>query len=217
MDIQLGGRDSLYKPNFQLEKVKYKHSINYFADYLYDGLDSDYFPNTGYKAHVRGMLYTHNGISYHKGYPYGSIFFTGETAWKIVPRLYLLPKITGRFLFGKNFPLYYQNYVGGIFDANFFPQQFGWETSQYIHLLENYYLSANVNLRYKIKKRFYLTALSEFGKSSQKFNNLIDGEYLWGVGLRASYDFFLGPISAQVNYSNIYKNVTLFINVGFYF
>ena len=213
----MGGRDYLYKPNYELEKVKYKHSINYFADYLYDALDSDYFPTKGYKAHVRGMLYTKDGASYHKGYPYGSVYFMSETAWKIIPSLYLLPKITGRFLFGKDFPIYYQNYVGGIFDANFFPQQFAWETSQYVHLFENYYLSARINLRLMIKKRIYLTALSEFGKTSHKIDDLIDGKYLWGVGLRASYDFFLGPISMQVNYSNLYKNVGFFFNAGFYF
>ena len=213
----MGGRDSLYRPHYEYEKVKYKHSINYFGDYLYDALNSDYFPTKGYKAHVRGMLYTRDGATYHKGAPYGSILFSGETAWKIVPSLYLLPKITGRFLFGKNFPMYYQNYVGGIFDANFFPQQFGWETSQYVHLLENYYVSARINLRYMIKKRLYITALSEFGKTSHKFDDLIHGKYLWGAGLRASYDFFLGPISVQVNYSNLYKNFGFFFNAGFYF
>ena len=213
----MNGRDSLYKPNYQFEKVKYNHSINYFADYLYDGLDSDYFPTKGYKVHVRGMLYTNNGYSYRKGIPYGSIQLSGETAWKILPTLYLLPKISGRFLFGKNFPLYYQNYVGGIFDANFFPQQFGWETSQYVHLLENHYLAARINLRYTIKKRLYATALSEFSKSSHKFEDLIGGKYNWGVGLRVSYDLFLGPLSAQVNYSDLYKNVGFFINAGFYF
>ncbi len=213
----MGGKDSLYRPNYKLDKVKYKHSINYFADYLYDGLDSDYFPSSGYKVHVKGMLYTHNGITYQKGYPNGSIQFAGETAWKLLPSLYLLPKISGRFLFGKDFPLYYQNYIGGIFDANLFPKQIEWETSQYVHLLDNYYLSARINLRYMIKKRLYITAMSEFGKSSHKFKDIIDGKYSWGVGLRASYDFFLGPISAQINYSNLYKNVGFFINAGFYF
>jgi len=35
--------------------------------------------------------------------------------------------------------------------------------------------------------------------------------------LRASYDFVLGPVSIQANYSSLGKNVGFYINAGFVF
>ena len=43
------------------------------------------------------------------------------------------------------------------------------------------------------------------------------GGDLWGGALRASYDFVLGPVSIQANYSNQGKNVGFYINAGFVF
>ena len=43
------------------------------------------------------------------------------------------------------------------------------------------------------------------------------GDDLWVGALRASYDFVLGPVSIQANYSNLGKNVGFYINAGFVF
>ena len=48
-------------------------------------------------------------------------------------------------------------------------------------------------------------------------SHILIGDDLWGGALRASYDFVLGPVSIQANYSNLGKNVGFYINAGFVF
>ena len=48
-------------------------------------------------------------------------------------------------------------------------------------------------------------------------SHILIGDDLWGGVLRASYDFVLGPVSIQANYSNLGKNVGFYINAGFVF
>ena len=61
------------------------------------------------------------------------------------------------------------------------------------------------------------TALGEYGKEARKFSHILIGDDLWGGALRASYDFILGPVSIQANYSSLGKNVGIYINAGFIF
>ena len=48
-------------------------------------------------------------------------------------------------------------------------------------------------------------------------SHILIGDDLWGGALRSSYDFVLGPVSIQANYSNLGKNVGFYINAGFVF
>ena len=52
---------------------------------------------------------------------------------------------------------------------------------------------------------------------SRKISRILSGDNLWGCALRASFDFVFGPISLQTNYSNLDKNVGVYINAGFLF
>ena len=77
--------------------------------------------------------------------------------------------------------------------------------------------SRQLGFRYRVKGKFYLTALGEYGKEARKFSHILIGDDLWGGALRASYDFVLGPVSIQANYSSLGKNVGFYINSGFVF
>lgn len=68
-----------------------------------------------------------------------------------------------------------------------------------------------------MKNKFYVTALGEYGKQSYRTLRILCGYDLWGCNLRASFDFVFGPISIQTNYSNLSKNVGLYINAGVLF
>lgn len=193
------------------------HFLNYFATFTMDTYDRRYYPTHGSQVQVQGTLHTDNGMQYDSGTPFGSVAFHAETALQLNHRLHLLPVVKGRFLFGNSIPVIYQNCAGGIFDANYLPWQMAWETVQHTHLLGHNVFTGRLAFRYRVKGKFYLTALGEYGKESHKTSRLFCGDDLWGCALRVSYDFVLGPISVQTNYSNLGKNVGVYINVGFKF
>lgn len=193
------------------------HFLNYFASIKVDSYDRRCFPSRGGCVYVLGAIHTDDGIKYDERNPFGEVVFRTECALRLTPIFYLIPKLKGRFLFGEKTPALYQNYVGGIFDANYLPWQMAWETSQHTHLLERNIIMGQLAFRYRLKSKFYLTALSEYGKEAHNTTEIFSGKNFWGFALRASYDFVFGPISIQTNYSNLWKNVGVYVNAGFVF
>ena len=104
-----------------------------------------------------------------------------------------------------------------MFEAAYLPWQQSWESVQHTHLVERNFVGTKLALRYRVKNKFYLTALGEYGKESHEIQDILGGGDLWGCALRFSYDFILGPVSLQTNYSNLGKNVGMYINAGFCF
>ena len=193
------------------------HFLNYFASVVMDTYDRRYFPTRGSRIQVQGVLHTDDGLQYADGNPFGEATFCAESALRLNSRLYLLPKLKSRFVFGSSIPAIYQNYAGGVADGYYLPWQMAWESVQHVHLLERNVVTAQLGFRYRVKGKFYLTALGEYGKEAHKFSHILIGDDLWGGALRASYDFVLGPVSIQANYSSMGKNVGFYINAGFIF
>lgn len=191
--------------------------LNYFTDFTMDTYDRVYFPTRGSQIQLQGVMYTDNGFSYDDDSPFGAFAFRAATAIRLSSRFYMLPALKGRFVFGNDISPIYQNYVGGIFEANYLPWQKAWESVQGVHIVEKNFAAAKLALRYQIDKKIYVTALGEYGKETHEIEDMFSGDDLWGCALRFSYDFFLGPIAIQTNYSNLHKNVGFYINAGFKF
>ena len=191
--------------------------LNYFTDFTMDTYDRAYFPTRGSRVQLQGYLYTDNGISYDDDSPFGALALHAATTIPFGSRFYMLPALKGRFVFGDGISPIYQNYVGGVFEADYLPWQKAWESVQGVHILERNFAAARLALRYRIDKKFYITALGEYGKESHEIEDIFSGGDLWGCALRFSYDFLLGPIAIQANYSNLHKNVGVYINAGFKF
>jgi NTE family protein len=207
----------LYDVNYNAIDVGDSHFINYYTKLELDTYDNKYYPTKGGKVELLGTAYTGNGATYKGHAPFADFSLNVQTAWSLSSRLYMLPSLKGRFIFGKDIPCIYQNYVGGVYGSRYLPQQMPWESVLSTHIVDRHFLGARLGLRYRIQNKIFVTALGEYAKESHEFDSVLKGKDDWGCALRVSYKYIFGPIGLQVNYSSLYKNVGVYVNAGLFF
>lgn len=100
-----------------------------------------------------------------------------------------------------------------------------------ISLAFNNLAVARADLRVRLFRNHYLTAMFNYGRSSVDFQNFLEEQKelqwsdlydynasnWWGGGLMYSLDTKIGPINFDVTSSNISKKANLYFSVGYFF
>ena len=90
---------------------------------------------------------------------------------------------------------------------------------------------ARLDVRARMFKKHYLTAMFNYGRSGIDFKSFVGKENSllwsnlydynasnwWGAGLRYSIDTKMGPLHFDVSSSNISHNVNCYFSLGYYF
>lgn len=206
-----------YDERYEARNENDNHFIDYYTTLGFDTYNNKYYPTRGGIFELKGSLYTDNGATYRKQSPVAAFSLNAQTVVKLSNRFCLLPELKGRFIFANRVPNIFQNFIGGIYDNKYLSQQISWESATSTYIVDRNFLSSRLKLRYAITSKLYLSAIGEYAKESAHFDNILRGKDKWGCILRTSYDSMVGPLSVQIHYSNMYKNLGYFISAGFYF
>lgn len=227
------------------------NTVGTFAYIEYDNLNKASFPTRGVTGKLdftwKDMVYTSRGKS---TLGLGSIVFGIEGYVPVIEdRIVLVPQLYGSFLFGdgaKNstsvswnpmfggpVPAYptMNNVIGGTEMGRHIDQQLPFIGVNDISLAFNNVAIARADIRTRLFRNHYLTAMINYARSSIDMQNFFkEREVLqwsdlydynasnwWGAGLRYSIDTKLGPLSLDVSSSNISKSVNLYFSLGHYF
>jgi NTE family protein len=161
----------------------------------------------------------------------------------------LIPQLYGSILFGKGasngrtnawnpvfngpVPAYpsMNNVIGGTEMGRYIDQQLPFIGLNKRSLAFNNVGILRADLRVRLFRNHYLTAMVNYARSSIDLQNffkerdeLLWGKLYyynvsnwWGAGLRYSIDTKLGPLSVDISSSNISKKVNLYFSLGYYF
>ena len=245
-------RKVMYKQYEALDNdYKSVNTIGSFAYFHYDNLDKPNFPTRGVAGKInftwKDMLFNSKGVN---SLGYGSVVFGIEGYIPFVKdRLVFVPQLYGSLLFGKGAsngtseswnPLFngpvpsypsMNNVIGGAEMGRYIDQQLPFIGLNNISLAFNNVAVVRLDIRARIFKNHYITAIVNYARSSIDLNNffkekdsLVWGEYYgynasnwWGAGVRYSIDTKIGPISFDISSSNISKRVNLYFSLGHYF
>jgi NTE family protein len=209
------------------------------------------FPTRGATGKVdftwKDMIYSGNGTN---TLGLGSVVFGFEGYVPIIEnRLVLIPQIYGSFLFGKGayngineawnplfsgpVPAYpsMNNVIGGTEMSRYIDQQIPFIGLNNISLAFNNVAVLRTDVRTRIFKNHYLTAMINYARSGIDLKNFFceqdtlqwgelynyNSSNWWGAGIRYSIDTKLGPISFDVSSSNVSPRVNLYFSLGYYF
>lgn len=227
------------------------NTLGTFAFIHYDKLNKASFPTRGVAGQVnfawKDMLFTSKSTS---SLAYGSLNFGFEGYVPIIEnRLVLIPQMYGSMLFGKGatsgitdawnplfngpVPAYpaMNNMIGGAEMGRYIDKQLPFIGVNKISLAFNNVGILRTDVRVRLFRSHYLTAMFNYARSSVDLKNffgqsdelLWDDLYgynasnWWGAGLRYSIDTKLGPLNFDISSSNISKKANLYFSVGYYF
>ena len=187
--------------------VKSRHFVPY-ATVVYDNLDDAYFANRGVYARLASHYYMSPGapernvwdlcyaLKYHYSFGWG---FT------------VIPQVYGRFVQDEFYPFLW-NFYGGELAGRHFDEQLPFVGSDPLTLAGEHASILRCDLRYGFWGKHYVTGIY----------NLV---FNWGglnveesgVGLKYSYNSFIGPISLTAQWSSQRKKVSGYLSIGYYF
>lgn len=222
-----------------------------FAYIHYDNLNKVNFPTRGATGKVdfvwKDMIYSGNGAN---TLGLGSLVFGFEGYVPVIEdKLVLVPQVYGSYLFGsgaKNgfteswnpvfngpVPAYpsMNNIIGGAEMGRYIDQQLPFIGVNKISLAFNNVAIARTDIRTRLFKNNYLTAMVNYARSSVDMDNFFkkaddlqwgdlydyNASNWWGAGLRYSIDTKMGPLNFDISSSNISRNVNLYFSLGYYF
>ena len=227
------------------------NTIGTFAYLRFDNLNKSKFATRGIKGRIdytwKDGTFNGKGI---ESLHFGSVRFGVESYIPIKEnRLVLIPQLYGSFLFGEDatnganngwndifkgpVPMYpsMNNMVGGAEMGRNIDQQLPFIGLNNTSFAFNNVAIARIDVRARLFKKHYLTAMFNYARSSIDLNNFFEesedkqwGELYnynasnwWGAGLRYSIDTKVGPLSFDVSSSNISRKVNLYFSLGYFF
>ena len=123
------------------------------------------------------------------------------------------------------------NMIGGAEMGRYIDQQLPFIGVNKISLAFNNVAVLRTDIRTRLFRNHYLTAIVNYARSSIDMKNFFGstGELLWenlydynasnwwGAGIRYSIDTKIGPLSFDISSSNISKTANLYFSWGYYF
>ena len=230
---------------------KWVNTLGAFAYFKFDNLNKNRFATRGVKGSIdftwKDAIFNSQEI---KAFHMGSLTFGFESYIPIVEkRVVLIPQAYGSFLFGKGaiggitdgwnpifqgpVPSYpcMNNIVGGAEMGRYIDHHIPFIGLNKISFAFNNLAIARADLRVRVHKNHYLTAMFNYGRSAVDLKNFFkEQEQLqweslydynasnwWGAGLRYSIDTKVGPLNFDVTSSNISHRVNIYCSFGYYF
>lgn len=227
------------------------NTLGTFAYLNFDNLNKNRFPTRGVKGNINATW--KDGTFSSKGIEklhFGALTFGFESYIPVIEnRLVIIPQLYGSFLFGKGstngthsgwneifqgpVPMYpyMNNMIGGTEMGRCIDQQLPFIGLNKTSFTFNNVAIGRIDIRTRLFKKHYLTAMFNYGRSSVDMKNFLkEREPLlwserynyntsnwWGAGLRYSIDTKIGPLSFDVSSSNISRNVNLYFSFGYFF
>ena len=227
------------------------NTLGTFAYLNFDNLNKNRFPTRGVKGNINATW--KDGIFSSKGIEklhFGALTFGFESYIPVIEnRLVIIPQLYGSFLFGKGstngthsgwneifkgpVPMYpyMNNMIGGTEMGRCIDQQLPFIGLNKTSFTFNNVAIGRIDIRTRLFKKHYLTAMFNYGRSSVDMKNFLkerepqlwserynyNTSNWWGAGLRYSIDTKIGPLSFDVSSSNISRNVNLYFSFGYFF
>lgn len=199
---QAFGNSSLFGPYFSIR---------------YDNLDQNDFAKKGscinLEGHFRRDIHANQTLLYDIEFGYRSYFTTRHEKFTIIPQLY------GRLCINESSYAPLWNIIGGEMIGRYCDGQIPFVGVNHVKKVGDLSTVLRCDLRYNVWRKHYFTAICNMFLGSDD-NEKKKGTPLVcysGIGLKYSYDSYIGPIGLTAQWSNINRQISLYFSIGYDF
>lgn len=207
---------SWYTTDYTSHEMRNDHFLSCRMDLEYDKMDNREISTSGVNVRFTPEVYV-NGVFGNDCYMFTPFTFRVKAAYSANSRICILPEVFGRFVMGDKMPPLFNNFVGGECYDRYISGQQAFYGIHNTEILEKMALGYRVDIRFRLFDRHYISCIGNYMLHDDKVKDLFKGKDFWGAGLKYSYNSFLGPISATIDYSSRTKEVGFYASAGFYF
>lgn len=227
-DLKAGARSYYYKLNSVMfdKPISGEYDMDdYVNNYLSlfghmraDTFDDGYFPDKGFTLGL-GYEWVFKGIR-HSINPFHAVTFDFKTAIPMTDWATLMPSVYARYLFGGDPAVPFVNLMGGSMRGRYLDQQIPFMGINYAVSTQNFLTVGRLDLRFRLFKNNYLTAVANYALSTADVEDITDTDKITGIfgaGLKYSYDSIIGPVEFDVHWASHQHRIGAYLNIGLYF
>lgn len=193
-------------------------SLKYYVSMAFDNQDAKILPSKGMKWNLKYTFYTENGWSYDKKAGLHVIEGNWDLAIPMSRRFIVQTSVAGRFLQNRNRDIGNCNYLAGIgLSGHYMPQQLAFAGVSYMEMVPNKLLIGGLGAREWLGKNSYLFTVANYGFLGDSLEGFFNTKNIFGVAGGMGYRTPVGPIEANVNWSNLTHTASLFLSIGYEF
>lgn len=201
-----------------LSNVKDENDLlSVFAKVRFDNLDNKYFPTSGYNLYAEFMYSVNSLKDFFNSTKAAILQYNFESAISFGGDVCFLPKLYGRLLLDNNSGEFRNNFIGGTPSTILLHSHLPFVGVKLATRVKSKVLVSSGELRLRIAGIHYLSAIFNAATQFDYFNDWQTREFIFGGGLKYTYNSFIGPIELLISISDYTGKPDMFINIGRWF
>ena len=140
-----------------------------------------------------------------------------RTTFNVSKHFSIQPMLYGRLLEGKSTPLMLNNVVGGEWFGQYVEQQMPFAGIDHIEFDWDKFVAAQLQGQLALTHTSFILLRAAAGQAANDYKDLLKKSTMLGASLSYYYNTVLGPMGATVGYSNVTKEPSFYINLGYVF
>lgn len=206
-----------YFSNYEYLFKDFEYYFSYHASAQYNTEDHWYFTNRGMRAEVQYAYYTDNFAQWKGHAGFSEVAAQWRMTLPLTSTTHLQPMVYGRLMFGKDLPATAMNMMGGNRPGIYYTQQLPFSGFGHCHLIDSKLLIAGLKVQQRLFKEHYMMIKGDAAMHSEKADRIFKRKPIWGAQLAYAYNSIVGPLGGSIGWSDLTKQVSFYINLGFEF
>ena len=194
-----------------------EHFYSYHARINYNSEDDWNFPTRGSRFKAEYSYLTDDFAQLDDKPGMSEVSANWRTSFTIGQRFTLQPMLYGRLLFGTIVPPVFGNTIGGDWFGHYVEQQMPFAGIGNMEYVDHQLVAAQLQAQQRIGSNSYVLLRVAGAQQADHLRNLLDRSTMLGGQIAYYYNTIIGPVGANIGYSNRTKEPYFYLNLGYEF